>query len=400
VKPAESEILRWIDTQSSAMRHRLIDWATLNTGSLNLSGLDRFRSILRAEFENLGGAPTEIELSPMQSIDGRGEAVQTPLAKTLVVTKRPTAPVRIFLCIHMDTVYPADHLFQTCTILDEKRLQGPGVADAKGGLIVMLTALAALEKSELASRVGWEVLINPDEEIGSAGSMPLLVAAAARNQYGLLFEPATPDGALIDRRKGSGSLTLVIRGRAAHVGRDFAAGRNALIAASCLSLALNELNNQMPGITINIGKIEGGGPSNVVPDLAIVRFNVRTTVPEDEQRIRERVDELVAEANAQDGISVQLHGNLTSPPKIPDVRGRVLMEVIERCGAELNLPILWKSSGGACDGNKLAAAGLPNVDTLGPCGGNLHSPAEFVLLDSLAERAKLAALVMMRVAGC
>jgi len=137
-----------------------------------------------------------------------------------------------------------------------------------------------------------------------------------------------------------------------------------------------------------------------VPDLAIVRFNVRTSVLEDENRVRQRVEQLIAESNAQDGISVQLHGKLTSPPKIPDVRGRALMDAIERCGAELNLPILWKSSGGACDGNKLSAAGLPNVDTLGPCGGNLHSPAEFVLLDSLTERAKLAALVMMRVASC
>jgi len=380
------------------MTQRLIEWAQINTGSFNIAGLDCFRAILSSELQALGAAVEEIELPPMDSIDAGGRLVQTPLAKALVATKRPSAPVRVFLNIHADTVYPSDHPFQNCTRLDQNTLQGPGVADAKGGLLVMLAALQILEQSPLAEKIGWEVLINPDEEIGSPGSRALLAAAARRNHWGLLFEPATADGALIDRRKGSGSLLVVIHGRAAHVGRDFSAGRNALLAAARLALSLDELNRRLDGITINVGKVDGGGPANVVPDLAILRVNVRTTEPADERRIMDAVNPLIAELNQQDGITADAHWNFASPPKIPDVRQRELMQVIERCGRQLNLPILWKSSGGASDGNKLSAAGLPNVDTLGPRGGNLHSPAEFVLLDSLPERAKLATAVLLQLA--
>ena len=393
------EILQWIDAQSAAMTERLIEWANINTGSMNVAGLDRLRAILRREFESIGGTATEIELAPLEWMDGRGEITRAPVGKALSVVKRPQAPLRIFLCIHMDTVYKKDHPFQTCTRIDADTLQGPGVADAKGGIVVMLAALGALEQYPLASRIGWEVLLNPDEEIGSQSSAPLLLAAAGRNRWGPLFEPATADGALIDRRKGSGGFTIVVRGRSAHAGRDFAQGRNAVVAASRLALALHDLNAELDGVTVNVGKIEGGGPANVVPDLAIVRFNVRTTEPADAGRVAQRIAQLLEEANKQDGITTQFHGGLHSPPKIPDARCRELMALIDACGNELNLPIHWKPSGGACDGNKLLAAGLPNVDTLGPCGGNLHSPREFVRLSSLAERAKLAALVLLKLAA-
>jgi glutamate carboxypeptidase len=313
--------------------------------------------------------------------------------------KRPDAPLRVFLCIHMDTVYPADHPFQACTRIDAHTLQGPGVADAKGGIVVMLAALAALEESPAAARLGWEVLINPDEEIGSAGSAPLLAAAAARNRLGLLFEPATADGAMIDRRKGSGNFTVTVHGRSAHAGRDFAAGRNAIVAMANLTTGLHDLNRLLDGVTVNVGRVKGGGPTNVVPDLAVVEFNVRTSEPADEARFSGQLARLVRELHAREGFGAEVQGGFHSLPKIPDARCRALMGLIERCGAEMNLAIRWKSSGGACDGNKLMAAGLPNVDTLGPCGGELHSPREYVLVQTLAERAKLTALVLLKLAG-
>lgn len=379
------------------MKNRLIQWANMNTGSGNLQGLGRFASLLKGAIEGLGGKTTLSDLQPTPSINDQGHVTQMSTGQALSSNKGDGS-LRVFLCIHMDTVYPADHPFQTCSLLDANTLQGPGVADAKGGLVVMLTALAAIERSPLASKISWEALINPDEEIGSASSSPLLIEAAKRNRVGLLFEPATADGALIDRRKGSGNFIAVVHGRSAHAGRDFALGRNAVVAAAELAVAVHELNRQLDGVTLNVGKIEGGGPSNVVPELAICRINVRTSTPRDEQRVQERLNALINGLNQREGFSVQIHGGFHSPPKIPDERAKSLMEVVERCGRELNLPIQWKSSGGACDGNKLAAAGLPNIDTMGPCGGNLHSPREFVLLDSLTQRAKLAALVMLHLA--
>jgi glutamate carboxypeptidase len=384
MNPPWADILAPIDAKVPRMIERLIEWAEINTGSTNIDGIARFAEQPKRELERLGAAVKQIPLA-----NG---------AVALSAVKRPGAPFRVFLCIHMDTVYPPDHPFQTCTRMEEAALQGPGVADAKGGILVMLAALEAFEQSPLAARLGWEVLLNPDEEIGSQNSLPLLEEAAQRNNVGLLFEPATADGALIDRRKGSGTFTLTVHGRAAHVGRNFDGGRNAIVALAHASVALDELNRRLNGVTVNPGVIEGGSAANVVPDRATLKFNVRTTTNEDEPLLRRHIDQILADLNARDGIRTELSGKLTSPPKIPDAAGRALMDLIGRCGRELNLPIQWRPSGGACDGNKLAAAGLPNVDTLGPCGGNLHSEREFVLLDSLGQRAKLATLALLHLA--
>ena len=112
-------------------------------------------------------------------IGSRAQTIHLPLGQAIAITKRPTAPVRVLLNIHLDTVYPPDSPFQSA--LEEAGiLRGPGVADAKGGLAVMLTALEALERSPDAERIGWRVLLNPDEEIGSPGSASLLAETRAR----------------------------------------------------------------------------------------------------------------------------------------------------------------------------------------------------------------------------
>ncbi|MGD0542611.1 MAG: peptidase dimerization domain-containing protein, partial [Tepidisphaeraceae bacterium] len=216
---------------------------------------------------------------------------------------------------------------------------------------------------------------------------------------GLLFEPALSDGALVDRRRGSGNFSIIIRGRGAHAGRDFAHGRNAVLAAAQLALRLHALNESTPGVTVNIGAIDGGSPANVVPDLAVCRVNIRTTEPHDEQRILSAVNRLIAEANSADGISVQLYGRFASPPKIPDDRTGRLLDAIISCGRDLGLALAHRPSGGASDGNKLAAAGLPNIDSLGVRGDQIHSPGEFLFTSSLVERAQLVALLLLKLAG-
>ena len=155
----------------------------------------------------------------------------------------------------------------------------------------------------------------------------------------------------------------------------------------------------MGEITLNVGRIEGGGALNVAPDLAIVRTNIRTTAREDESRVREALQSIVDDASRIDGIHVELHGEISSPPKILDPGGRRLLDLILACGRELGLNLKTQPSGGVSDGNKLAAAGLPVIDSLGPRGGKLHSAEEFLYVDSLAERAKLTALVLMKIAG-
>ena len=157
------------------------------------------------------------------------------------------------------------------------------------------------------------------------------------------------------------------------------------------------MNHQWPQITVNIGKIDGGGPPNIVPDLAVVRFNVRVPDAKTQREMETSLLQIVDEHNRQDGISVELQGGFTAPVKVLDSSTLSLLEHVSACGRELGLSLNWRGSGGVSDGNKLAAAGLPVVDTLGPVGGGMHSSDEFVTIDSLTERAKLSALLLMKI---
>lgn len=392
-------VLAWIDQQSDRMRGLVTDWANVNTNTRNLEGLARLAGVLKRHLATLAPDVEDVALPPEQVVDSRGNIVSLPLGRALRATIRPDAPLRVFLNIHADTVYPADDAFQTCRLLDDNTLRGPGVIDAKGGLAVMLIALEAVERFGAAAGIGFEIFINPDEEVGSPGSAPHFAEAAKRNHLALLFEPAMPDGALVVERKGSGNFSLVVRGRAAHAGRDFAAGRNAVIAAADFALEANRINGTLPDVTVNVARIDGGGPPNVVPDLAVLRLNARVARREDQTAVESALRRAAENVAARHEVSATLHGRFASPPKQLDGPTRGLCAHIETCGRVLGIPINWRSSGGASDGNKLAAAGLPVIDTLGPRGANLHSPEEFLLLDSLTERAKLAALLLMRLAA-
>lgn len=388
--------LAWIDARAQRMAQRVAEWAEINSGTWNAAGVNRIGENVRAELQRLDCDVRTIELPPQEWVEPSGETSHRSLGHALHATKRSGGPLRVLLAIHLDTVYPVDDPFQHATRLDENTLRGPGVADAKGGLIVLLTALEALERSPFAGRVRWEVLLNPDEEIGSPASSALFVDAAQRNDVGLLFEPALPDGTLAGARKGSGNFTAVVTGRSAHAGRDPQAGRNAIHALAEFVVGVAAINNPRDGVIANVGRIEGGTAPNVVPDRAVCRFNLRVDTIEQQRHVDAQLAALARQIDQREGYTLRLTGGFTAPPKPLDTKAMQLFEHVATCGRDLGMTIQWRSTGGVCDGNRLAAAGLPNVDTMGPRGGNLHSAQEFLLLDSLVERAKLTALVLMR----
>ena len=263
--------------------------------------------------------------------------------------------------------------------------------------MVILKALEALERSQVAEKIGWTVLLNPDEEIGSPGSRPILEAEAKQHNVGFVFEPSVTDtGTLAGARKGSGNFSVVVSGKASHAGRDFAAGRNAICALSELIGHLSQLNGKRDGVTLNMGRIEGGGPLNMVPNLAIGHFNVRTKLLDDESWLKAEIGKALDLISQQDGISCNLHGSFTRPPRPLEGRVKKLFEFVKTVGDELGLGLHWQATGGVCDGNNLTAAGLPTVDTLGVRGGKIHSDQEYILLDSMVERAKLTALLLLK----
>ncbi len=382
---------------AAAMLDQVQQWAAINTGSGNCQGLERQAAMLAQAFAVLPGTIELRDPAPVMAIAPDGSEFARANGQHLVVRVRPHANRRIILTGHMDTVFPADHAFQHQQWLDGETLNGPGVADMKGGIAVMLHALMAFENTPSASSLGYDVLINSDEETGSLASRDLIAVLAAGKLAALTYEPAAlPDGTLAHERGGTGNYAIIITGRSAHAGRNPEEGRNAIVAAADLILRLKALERE--DITINPAKLEGGGPNNVVPDHAVLRFNIRPKSTAAMEGFDNDLKRLISEIEASRQVHCHAHGGVTRPPKPVDAKAQRLFDLVKECGAELGQDIRWKSTGGVCDGNNIAACGVPVVDTMGVRGGAIHSSEEYLIVPSLAERAMLSARVIQRLA--
>ena len=282
LSPENVKCLAVIDELQDIMVQTVKAWSNINSGSHNAAGLAEMRKILVKAFSVLPCKIHEMPLQKGQYVENNGHIQTVEYEPAILCTVRPDAPIQIVFTGHYDTVFPKDSHFQTTTQIDADTLGGPGVADMKGGIIVMLTALSAFEKTNNAHRVGYNILLSPDEEIGSPGSGPLLEKLGCASHIGLTYEPALADGSLAGGRKGSGNFAVIIKGRAAHAGREHHLGRNAITAMAQFSVWLDALNGQRDGVTFNMAKIDGGGAVNIVPETAIGRFNVRMQETDDQ----------------------------------------------------------------------------------------------------------------------
>jgi len=377
-----------LPARAAGWRDRLVRWCDQNSGSDNAGGLAAMLALLQGEFASLPGAVDTVPLA--------GTA-----ARALRLRVRPSAPLQLFLSGHFDTVYGAADSFQKCEQTAPDRLRGPGVIDMKGGLVVMLAALQAFEQAPRADGIGYEVLLNPDEEIGSFGTAPLFADAARRHRLGLVFEPARPDGALVHSRKGTGNFTLTARGRAAHAASARRDGRNAIAALAEFLAGAVRVPEEMPGVLLNIGQIRGGGPAtNVVPDFAEALLDLRVTRLGERDEVLARLHALAAPINAREGFRLELTGSFNRPPMERSAGADAAFAAWQECARDLGqAPVTWVHAGGGSDANLLSAAGLPCLDGLGPSGDRLHSPEEWIHLPSLVERAQVTALFLHRLAA-
>jgi len=388
--------LDWISGEKERMISLVEKWANINSGSHNLSGLATQCDFLQSAFEPLKGKLAILPTHPYKIVADNGHLTYQPLGSALHIQKYPEAPIQIFLGGHMDTVFGNTHPFQKTRRLSPDKLQGPGVTDMKGGLVILLKVLEAYERSQYAGKIGWELLINADEELGSPGSIPLFQQIAKRNQLGLLFEPALPDGAIVGARKGSASFTLAATGKSAHVGRDFFEGRNALLALARFALKATQLTDREAGILLNVGRISGGEAINQVPDKGILRINVRFEIP---AQLEQVVQRLRGFAKEEQEVQLDLYEDAKTAPKPFDEQIQAVFKSYQKCANELGIPFTSRPTGGTCDGSRLYAYGLPNLDTLGAVGGQIHTSEEYIDLKSLVERAKLSALFLFKVAS-
>lgn len=394
LSPTDQPILE--SAATAPMLAQVERWAAVNSGTGNLAGLKTVAGMLADSFAVLPGDVRLVAPEPVDAVRADGTVEQIERGQHLHLRVRPDAPVQLLLTGHMDTVFAVDHPFQTLNWREDGVLNGPGTADMKAGISVILAALTALEASPLAARVGYDVLINSDEETGSQASAALIAELAKGKAAALTYEPALPDGTLAGARPGSGNFSVLIHGTSAHAGRNPEDGRNALIAAADLALRLNALKSDT--LKVNPAKIDGGGPNNVVPDQAILRVNLRPATPEAMLDAEAALRSAIAAVEREHGVHAHLHGGFNRPPKPLDAKAERLFSLVRDCGAALGLAIGWRATGGVCDGNNIAACGVPVVDTMGPRGGAIHSSDEFLIVDSLPERAQLSALTLLRLA--
>lgn len=394
----DRHLLDLISGQGKALCDRTVQWSEINSGSWNAEGLLKMVPELVSRLGELPGATETIDAGAIKLISAQGAEDEHATGPVIFHTCRTDAPVQIVLTGHYDTVFPPQAGFDSVMDLGGGRLNGPGLADMKGGLMVMTEALRVFESHPNAHKIGYRIVITPDEEIGNLVSAPYLARAAKGAHLGLTYEPALETGGFAGARKGSGNFSLVIKGISAHAGRAHADGRSAIRAAAEFVVGLEDYNGKRDGVTFNTGKIEGGGPNNQVPDIAVIRFNVRVPDPEATDWAQNVINNLVDKLNALDGIHGHLHGGFYRPPKPFNAAQEKLFDCVRETGKALDLDLHWVSTGGVCEGNNIFAAGVPNIDTLGVRGGRIHSTEEFVETDSFEERTALSALILSRLA--
>ncbi len=289
------------------------------------------------------------------------------------------------LC-HFDTVHPTGMLRENPCQERDGRLYGPGTQDMKGGIAALLGALQVLQEQGSGPARPLTALFTTDEEAGSLTSRPLIEKLAQEAGLVLCLEPCLPDGSLKTWRKGVGDFELRVRGRSAHAGAAHAEGRNAIEELAHQVLRIQGWTDYERGTTLNVGRITGGTVTNVVPDEARAEIDLRVMQPQEAERIAELFRGL---RPALEGTSLEVSGGLNRPPMPRDERMVAAFNRAQEIGRALGLELGEGGTGGGSDANFVAPLGVPVLDGLGPLGDGQHTGQEYLVIESLPQRAAL-----------
>jgi glutamate carboxypeptidase len=366
----------------------LADLETLvnvDCGSYTKAGVDEVGRLVAAFLERLGAAVTRHE--------------HATLGDTIVgeFQGRPGGR-RALLIGHMDTVFDPGTAAARPFRVADGQAYGPGVTDMKGGLLTGLYALSALTRAvgELPFERLWFVA-NPDEEIGSPTSTPIIRELAGGVDAAFVFECARANGDIVSSRKGIVDARITIHGRAAHAGVEPEKGRSAILAAAHLVPALHALTGRWPGVTCNVGVIHAGTRPNVVAEEARLEVDLRAIRGKDLDAAVAAVRDLMTAPSVPD-VTMDIETMASWRPMEKLERSGRLVDTAVALAARLGFPLRDAATGGASDANTTSGMGIPSLDGLGPIGGNDHAPAEYLVVDSIVPRTTLAAGLLLAVA--
>jgi len=295
---------------------------------------------------------------------------------------------KVLIVGHHDTVFPVGSCAARPFKVADGKATGPGVFDMKGGIVLAVHGVAAL-----ADRSGVEILITSDEEVGSGTSRALIEERALACGNVLVFEPSADGGAVKTARKGTGTFEVVVHGKAAHAGLEPEKGINSLIAAAELITRIATFGDLSTATTVTPTVATAGTVDNVVPAEARVRVDVRV----EKAGEKERVEGLFASlATSVSGATIEVSGGITRPP-MPSSASATLFPLAKAAAVDAGLPeLVGVGVGGGSDGNLTAAIGVPTLDGLGATGGGAHADHEYVLVDTMVDRARLITALLQK----
>lgn len=400
---SEEKVCGLIRQRAAMMLNDLRLHVGLPTGGNNRGALDQSRYLLTQRLARLGA---KVEMAPgapkpawLYGAEAGGYVPPTAVCRR--PSNRPGV-VPVLVSGHLDTVHdPAGPFRELSVAPDQKTATGPGCVDMKGGLVIAVAALEVLDEAGVDA--AWTVVLNSDEETGSYHSEGTLRAEAEKVRkaggVGLVVEPALPDGSLAVERLGSGQFMIEARGRSAHVGRDFEQGVSAITALAERLMSVARIPSVTRGKIANVGIVQGGTATNVVPDLARAWGNVRYPSREIADELGRALDALATPPTQTvlPEVIVRRSFNRPAKPLIPETLA--LAELARGVAEDLGQRLPFAKTGGVCDGNILQDEGLPTIDTLGVRGGGLHTPQEWIEIPSLVERCQLLAVLIGRIAG-
>jgi glutamate carboxypeptidase len=357
----------------------------IDCGSYTPEGVNRVADLCERRFLDHGW-----------EVDRRPHHGHPRLGDLVIGTLRGGGGPNVLLVGHMDTVFDDGTVAARPYTMEGDIARGPGVSDMKAGLLAGFFATHVLQDVGFDAFGTITYVCNPDEEIGSPFSGPIIRELAPAHDAALVLEGARANGDIVSARKGITDFTITIEGRAAHAGVEPEKGRNAILQAAHTILALQELNDRWPGVTSNVGVVRGGTRSNVVAERCELKADLRSTENATLEEAEAEVQRICAAPVVPDvRIRIDAHG--WHRPMEKGERGRRLVDIAVGAASELGFELRDAATGGASDANTTSSAGTPTLDGLGPVGGDDHGPAEWVDLTSIVPRTALLAAIISRV---
>lgn len=381
---ADKRLRHWLDSKLDPYLADLGQLVNRDCGTLYKAGVDEVIDWLENRVVSWGA---EVERRP-----------EKQYGDMLLARWRGSGRGRFLLTGHADTVYPVGTAAKRPMRRaedDANHLLGPGVTDMKSGLLLGLYAVAALRAVGLDEWEEVAIVINSEEEYGSPVSRYWLEELAPQYDVGLVLEAARANGNLVTGRKGGGTWSIMVEGKAAHAGVEPEKGANAIVQLAHYAVALDAINGTIPGATIVPGTIQGGEVSNMVPPYAEMKVDTRAIDPQGIQHLKEAVKAVLRDNRERvPGTKTRVEGGIYMDAMPRTAQNLKLFALAKESAEAQHFTIGEQTTGGMSDANFLAAAGLPVLDGLGPVGGLDHSPNEYLRIETIIPRtAMLAGLI-------